>query len=686
MKLPLVKSPLILAVSIFLTPPSFASLTSPDKIHKKAEVIDSKLAAGLALRDLSPNGIVNDATFLRRSYLNIIGRLPTDIEARSFLKSESKEKRSNLIDHLVNSPGLDSRLFNFWSDLLRLHTTRENHGLGWHVWLRKAVNQNMPYHEMVHAMLAAEGHVADNPAVGYYLRDRGMLLDNVSNTVQVFHGQQIGCAQCHDHPFDDVTQMDYYQLASFMGGTQYNFKAGRERVREVTGQEAEVDMSMSGKKKGKRKKLKQQAKKKQRAAAKDLNSLFRYHNRNALWDNPKKEIRLPDDYKYEDGKAGDVVTPRSLFAKQDSEVPPEKRRKFFADWATSPEHKMFTKVIANRLWEYVFGYGLVADPHDWGNSPKPKDPELVAHLEKLMKDSGYDVKEFLRILYHTRLFQQKANDQGPAQGFAYEFTGPVLRRMDAEEIRDSFITMHSGNIDQNSNENLVDSWQTYADSFAYLMNASGEELKELDLYADDAEEKRTAMQKQVSKLRSLVKIAKDAGEDQKVKKLNQQIKKLRKNHNRASDEDPSMMTSSVAKGKAAALRRTPRLKPSLKPEKLRSSELPSPQRGGSIVAEFGGSDRNSPSSAHTHATVPQILRLLNGRETALLGSKQSALAKSFRKMKTPEERLEFLFLNFYSAYPTAAEKEIFLPETKTPHSTLTLARAMLTSNRFLFVQ
>ena len=108
-------------------------------------------------------------------------------------------------------------MFNFWADLLRLKTNHEKYGLGWHVWIRDAVEKNTPYDEFVHAMISSDGLASENPAVGYYLRDRGMLLDNISNTAQVFLGTQIGCAQCHDHPFEDVTQRQYYEFAAFAG-------------------------------------------------------------------------------------------------------------------------------------------------------------------------------------------------------------------------------------------------------------------------------------------------------------------------------------------------------------------------------------------------------------------------------------------------------------------------------------
>ena len=134
---------------------------------------------------------------------------------------------------MVKSPGYDSSAFNYFADLLRLQTTHEQYGLGWHVWLRNSLAKDKPWDKLVNEMLAAEGHSVNNPAVGYYLRDRGMLLDNVSNTAEVFLGHQIGCAQCHDHPFDKWTQMDYYELAAFSGGVRYNSEEARDAMGKV---------------------------------------------------------------------------------------------------------------------------------------------------------------------------------------------------------------------------------------------------------------------------------------------------------------------------------------------------------------------------------------------------------------------------------------------------------------------
>ena len=681
---------------LLLVPLAHAAQLSDEVIRNTAREIDEILLAGQKAQKITPMPVADDATFVRRSYLNIIGRLPTAEEAKSFLDSNAKEKRADLVDTLVTSPGMKSKLFNYWSDLLRVKTNSETSGLGWHVWLREAVETNMPYNKMVHSMLAANDHAAENPAAGYYLRDRGMLLDNVSNTIQVFHGQQIGCAQCHDHPFDTTTQMEYYQLASFLSGTEYKFEGARKKIAEVVG----VDVDSANRKMGQQKFNKKDKKEyqkqkaemakkkaqlsKKRNEARDIATVFRYHNRNALSDNPRKTLKLPDDYQYEDGDPGEVVDPQFLFGKKVGDVPPAKRREVFADWATSKDNKYFTKVIANRLWAYTFGYGVVPALDDWSNSPDPLYPELVTYLEKVMKATDYDVQQYLRILYHTKLFEREVSRTEPTQGFSFDFNGPILRRMEAEEIRDSFVTLASGNIDDNKNYALKESWDSYVESFEFVMNASPKQIREIDDAADKAELDRRKFQKDTAELRAELRVAQENGQTKRVQSINLKLKELR---DKASKKYRNKnMSDTTMKAQAAVARRYSPKKPSHSQTQMRASELPAPQRGGTFVAEFGGSDRETPSSAHTQATVPQTLRLLNGTETALLLNKKGEFAKTVSKLETPEERLDHLFLALYSAYPTKEEKLAFLPEVESLPSTQAFARAMITSNRFLFVQ
>lgn len=675
---------------LFLLIPALqAAPLSLEVVKNTARQIDETLLLEQKTQNVTANPIADDSTFLRRSYLNITGRLPSTEEAKSFLESTDADKRTALIETLSSGNGKNSRLFNFWADLLRLKSTAESSGLGWHVWLRESVDQNMPYDKMVNSMLSADGHAAENPAAGYYLRDRGMLLDNVSNTVEVFLGHQIGCAQCHDHPFDTFSQMDYYQLAAFLGGTEYKFDGAQDKVREVMSagkpnMPSRMELAKMSPKERK-KALKDRLNGENKQEARKIGQVFRYHNRNALSTNTSKELKLPADYKYEDGEPGEAIPTRTIFGEKFKNVPPEDRKQVFADWVTSRDNPFFTKVIANRMWDYVFGAGIVPELDNWSNSPAPLYPETMALLENAMKVTDYNIAQFLRILYHTSLFQREVAADEPEMGQPFHFSGPSLRRLSAEEIRDSFITLNAGNVDDNRNYGLSQAWNKYSDAYQTLMEATPQQIKQVANAGAAAEKARRDAQAKAAKLRTEMRKAKENGNFARVRKLSEEARKVQENMRKKGylGGDGDDFISKVA---PAVARRSPRPKPSHRVFEMRASEIPSPSQGNTLEREFGASDRETPSAGHTKATVPQTLRLLNGLETSLLTSNKTNFSKNFSRLGTPEERLDYLFLSLYSAKPTAEEKTAFLPEMETAQSSAVFARAILTSNRFLFVQ
>jgi hypothetical protein len=119
---------------------------------------------------------------------------------------------------------------------------------------------------------------------------------------------------------------------------------------------------------------------------------------------------------------------------------------------------------------------------------------------------------------------------------------------------------------------------------------------------------------------------------------------------------------------------------------LRVSELPAPLNPGSLVREFGGSDRQTPSSGNTEATIPQALALLNNPNTNIIAGKRSYLGKELTRLTKPAERLEFLFLTLFGERPTAKEQQLYLADANSPENLRDLASAMITSNRFIFIQ
>ncbi len=645
--------------------------------------IDSLLAADLKEAGLKGNGRIDDPTFLRRAYLGIIGRIPTEEEARSFLEDSSKEKRAELVDSLTVSPGFDSHFFNWTADLLRVQTAQEQFGLGWHVWLRKSLSENKPWDVLVREMLSSTGHTSQNPAVGYYLRDRNMQLDNFSNTMQVFLGRQIGCAQCHDHPFDDWSQFEYYQMAAFGGGFTYRSADAEKTVRRViTDLNPQIAKMAEAKEKGNQAELKALRKKSGgnrstvRQSAMTLKPLLQDFNKNALIDDPARSLRLPEDYQYRDAEPKSVVSPETLFGEHLENVPPTERREAFAKWVTSPENPFFTKVIANRVWARTFGHGLLDPLDDWSDDSKPAHPEVLAFLETTMKAVNYDLRQFSRVLFHTDLFQRECDLTEPEPGIARIVTGPVLQRMTAEQLYDSLLVLTTGTADDSPRSSHATKWEEYKASIEKLLNTESRDLLVLGESATEAEkvfrEKRSEAQRIQRALAETTSPTERA-------KLQVELREVRqKQRQSASQRDPlstmqmemTMMGRREERGGGTS----------------RASEHPAPFNLGTLVRDFGGSDRSTPSSGDTIPTVPQALALLNDPATEILGGKRSTLGKQLLSEESPEKRLDTIFLRLYARLPSDQEIKDYAPLANDSTTLRDLTNAMLTSNRFIFIQ
>lgn len=616
---------------------------------------------------IAPNPLIDDATFLRRSYLNVIGRIPTYDETKSFLDNRSGSKRVKLIDSLVYSEGFSSHLFNFYANLLRLQSEQAQFGLGWDLWLKKVVKENMPYDQLVREMLSASGHCATTPAVGYYLRDRGMLLDNISNTSKVFLGTQIGCAQCHDHPFEDWTQKQYYQLASYGAKIEYRSDEARNKVKEV------VDFKNSTTAKGRNKQNKI------RKEARDLRTLFRNFNNNSIASNPNRSLRLPKDYKYNDGKPGERVQPAVLFGsptQSNTENPPHHQ---LASWVTDRSNPMFSKVIVNRLWRHALGYGLVEPTDNWTDRSKISHPEVLDLLVEVLHESGFDTRETLRVIYHTQLFQRACYSAEVTNGRKHDFRGPVLRRMSAEQIYDSLLTLEKGNIDTSENTSKLQKWQNYVTSIQKILSSKPAEIIKLDEAIDKTENATREFQQQARKLRSEKSKAQQDGNQSKANRIQKDLTQLQKKIRATRREKRPSEATKISPALQNRLRVNHR-------GPLRASELSSPFRPGSFMRDFGASDRNTTNAQHTQASIPQALAMLNGQRVVQLSAKKGTLSKLIRKAKRPEERLTVLFLSIYNAYPTKEEAREFKHIVESRLDVPILAKAMLNSKRFLFIQ
>jgi hypothetical protein len=383
-----------------------------------AAKIDSLVEANYRRFNVEPNERTTDEQFVRRSYLDITGTIPTYEQTLVFLDSRDPEKREKLIDRLLNSPGYVSHSFNYWANILRLVDYPENNlpAAPYLDWIKQSLRENKPYDEWVREMLTADGKVWDNPAAGYLLRDSGMPLDSMNNTVRVFLGTQIGCAQCHDHPFDRWKQHEFYEMAAYMYGIRT--RGGRSASLPVEQLRKELSKLPGGN---------------------GAVSLIRA-NSYQIADAPKQVLKLPHDYQYDDGKPGQVVKPKTIFG--DAHVSPgEPPRATFARWLTAKENPRFAKTIANRLWKRALGVGIIEPVDDMKDNSQPENAELLDYLTTIVVKLDFDLKEFQRIIYYTKTYQRQASTTEPPAGEPYHFAGPVLRRMTAEQIWDSLLTL-----------------------------------------------------------------------------------------------------------------------------------------------------------------------------------------------------------------------------------------------------
>tara|TARA_R110002095_G_scaffold216429_1_gene213727 strand:- start:116208 stop:118136 length:1929 start_codon:yes stop_codon:yes gene_type:complete len=400
---------------------------------KSAEKIDKFVETNYSKHKVKPNPLATDEQFLRRVYLDITGTIPTYRETRYFLASRHPDKRKRLIDRLLDSDGYASHYFNYWADVLR-YTDRLNNNVDggpYRQWIKQSLAENKPWDKMVEEMISAEGLIWENPATGYLQRDSGMPLDNMNNTVRIFLGTRIGCAQCHDHPFDRWKQKEFYEMAAFTFGSSTR-ASGRNK-----------DLYTNGDPNRRLRKEYQemgQEEKDRRRNQGRFNRMIRV-NMMVVTDQVNRKIQLPHDYAYSDAKPKSVVQPKTIFGKPADIKKGEAPRQAFARWMVSKDNPRFALTISNRLWTQVFGRGQIEPVDDMMDSTVAENPELMKYLESEMKRLNFDMKEYLRILFNTKTYQRQASTTDVPLTEQYHFPGPVLRRMTAEQAWDSFLTL-----------------------------------------------------------------------------------------------------------------------------------------------------------------------------------------------------------------------------------------------------
>ncbi len=624
---------------------SVESVRPQKRVLEDAARLDAQLERGLQRRGEKPTAIVDDATFVRRAYLQIVGRIPTLAETEAFLADQSPTRRDDLADRLLDSPGHTSHFANYWFDLLRVKSRqRQLSGEPFAHFIRASIQDDKPYDRFVQEMLVASGpaHRAGNGATGMLLRDMNMPHDAMANTLRLFLGTRLECAQCHNHPFEHWTQKQFYEMAAFFGGLQYR---DQDSLPNLVGLRLRLN----------------QLDDRTRAQVRNLAQRM-----NLGLDGTGSGVeKLPRDYKYDDLKPGARIEANTIFGKDvklkfptraakerparddrrqrggsdESEV---ESRPVFAEWLTSAKNPMFAKVIANRMWARTFGRGLVEPIDDWQEDAQAVHPELMASLEKLMVDLDFDLRQFERVLLHTKAFQRECAPIDEHSEGAFTCRGPLLRRMSGEQMWDSLLTLVFDDIDERLRP-LDERAKPDYEQWDQLAKSSADDLVKLveERNRPGADQRRREAAREM--------VANDAELQKKVQPLLRDLAAARRdgNQRKVAEVVEKLQALGLPLGQRAARGREGDL--------LRASDLAQPAPPGHLLRQFGQSDRETVDAASDAATVPQVLTLLNGFLDQRVLAGQSALARDLATAPDGERRVRIAFLTTVNREPSADE-------------------------------
>ena len=346
--------------------------------------IDDHLIAGWRQVGAEPAPLCDDATFLRRVYLDLIGTLPTPVEVRRFLSSQEKTRRAQLIDELLDRPEYADHWAIKWSDLLRAHRRALGEkGLGsFNGWLKTALRENRGFDRIVRELLTAKGNLYKNGAAAFYFIDQTPQ-ELGETTAQVFLGVRIACAKCHHHPFEVWTQDDYHSLSAFFSRVQRK----DSKDEGLYGGAQSVQLAPTG-------------------------SL------------PHPVTNKPVAPRILGGTAIDV---------KDGDDP----RRQLAEWITRADNPYFARNVVNRYWGYLFGRGLVDPIDDLRGSNPASHPALLDALAKEFTEHQFDLKHLLRTLCNSSAYQLASETAPKRDADGTFFTHYRPRRLPAEVLLDA---------------------------------------------------------------------------------------------------------------------------------------------------------------------------------------------------------------------------------------------------------
>lgn len=441
-----------------------------------SDAIDTFVLAKMESESLSPANDALPVMLIRRLYFDLIGLPPTAAEVSSFGTRQSSLRQ--VVDHLLDSPHFGEKWGRHWLDVARYAESNGNDGLSRnpsfpHAWryrdyVIRAFNEDMPYDRFITEQLAGDLL----PAASDFERDcqlvaTGLLalgakpakamndnfeMDVVADQINLIGsgimGLSVGCARCHDHKTDPIPTRDYYALAGIFKSTETMWGAAAHQG--LTAPQTPLH------------ELKTAAKASVRPEAEAIISKHKPHRPPSAPafkyapDSPLamgvREAGTVADCKLNidgDSKRLGPAIPRGFLSAlgQPSALPiadaKQSGRLQLARWLASPRHPLTARVMVNRVWQQLFGEGLVRTPDDFGiTGARPSHPELLDHLATRFMREGWSIKRLIRSIVLSRTYQLSSQCGDPLRKADPDnilLTRHNRRRLDAEAIRDAML-------------------------------------------------------------------------------------------------------------------------------------------------------------------------------------------------------------------------------------------------------
>lgn len=403
-----------------------------------AKDIDAALTDAWKAQGVVPTQRCSDEEFVRRVCLDMIGTIPSAQQVEAFLADPQPDRRERLVETLLASPGAARHFADLWSEVLvgQGGTEKDRNFVPgvFRPWLEKELAAKRPYPELISELVTATGSPYSSPPVNFFGRRDFVATDMAGGVSQAFLGVKIQCAQCHDHPYENIKQTDFQGMAAFFArmtlrpaDIPYELYGERAMKRLADAEDKRVaEMVKNGTPEGEAR-MQVQRQRPKTVDVGDLSGEARLPKR--LAENKQRLEKIPAEVAR--------IEPKFLHSVVYEDAAGSTRRKALADWIANPANPYTARALANRYWGWLMGRGIVQPVDDFNSANPPSVPAVLDILTRDTAESGFDVQRLVRVITQTKAYQlTSASSRRNPKSEAVFASGP-LKQFTPQQAFDS---------------------------------------------------------------------------------------------------------------------------------------------------------------------------------------------------------------------------------------------------------